>query len=280
VTYCGGRLSVLDKTGLTFSAVVGAEPLDGQGYAAATYGGMIIIAGGRVQGQPVAAVRCIDPKLPYWSDLTPLSLARNGACAAVVGDCLFVCGGRSDNGVEARVDKCDLHTQLVTQAAPLPSARYYARAVVQDGQLYVIGGADDNDGVVDQILRYDAIGDTWTVVGALSHGHSFSGVAVDGDGGIFVVGGYVAGGCSAVVERFDARSLQLSVLPPLPQGRSNPAVLVEAGVLHVFGGGGPTGLTASRFSLSLAPGAAPAAWFETTDALPEPAAFEGMLTGV
>ena len=279
VTSMGGRLSVLDKTGLTFSAVVGAEPLDGHGYAAATYGGMIIIAGGRVQGQHVAAVRWIDPKLPYWSDLPPLSLARTDACAAVVGDCLFVCGGWSDNGLEARVDKCNLHTQLVTQAAPLPSARCFARAVVQDGQLYVIGGLRDG-GSVDEILRYDAIGDTWTVVGALRQARASSRVAVDGDGGIFVVGGYGSGDYSTVVERSDARSLQLSVLPPLPQGRGSPAVLVQAGVLHVFGGEGPTGPTASRFSLSLAPGAAPSAWTETTDALPEPTEFAGMLTGV
>ncbi len=121
VPYSGGMLSGLDKTGLTFSAVVGAEPLGYGGYVAATYGGMIIITGGwDSQGAFVAAVRCIDPKLPYWSDLTRLSLARDYVCAAVVGDCLFVCGGRSDNGLEARVDKCNVHTQLVTQAAPLP----------------------------------------------------------------------------------------------------------------------------------------------------------------
>ncbi len=116
-------------------------------------------------------------------------------------------------------------------------------------------------------------------MGALSQGRSSPGLAVDGDGGIFVVGGYGSAGSSAVVERFDARSLHLFVLPPLPEGRANAAVLVQAGVLHVFGGRGPTGRTASRFSLSLAPGA-PSAWTETTDALPEPTAFADMLTAV
>ncbi len=133
---------------------------------------------------------------------------------------------------------------------------------------------------MDEIVRYDAIGDTWTVMGALSQGRGSFGVAVDGDGGIFVVGGYGPGGFSTAVERFDARSLQLSVLPPLPQGRTRAAVLVQAGVLHVFGGDSATGETASRFSLSLAPGAAPAGWSETADALPEPTSFAGMLTGV
>ena len=150
---------------------------------------------------------------------------------------------------------------------------------MQDGQLYVIGGHGDG-GFVDEILRYDDIGDTWTIVGALSQGRCVSGVAVDGDGGIFVVGGVGSGGLSTVVERFDARSLQLSVLPPLPQGLVRPAVLVQAGVLHVFGGYGPTGLpTASRFSLSLAPGA-PSAWTETTNALPYYMLTADMLSGV
>ncbi len=83
-----------------------------------------------------------------------------------------------------------------------------------------------------------------------------------------------------MVERFDARSLQLSVLPHLPQGRHDAAVLVQAGVLHVFRGYGHTGVSASRFSLSLAPGAAPVAWTETTNALPRRTAFAGMPTGV
>jgi hypothetical protein len=124
------------------------------------------------------------------------------------------------------------------------------------------------------------MGDACTVVGALSQGLSESGVAVNGDGGIFVVGGFGSEGASAAVERFDPRSLQLSVLPPLPQGRFSHAVLVQAGVLHVFGGYGPTGPTAPRFSLSLYPGAAPSDWTDTADALPGPTGFAGMLTGV
>ncbi len=135
VTSRGGRLSVLDKTGLAVSAVVCAEPRDGYGYAPATYGGMIMISGGVSQGQRVAAVWPIAPQGPYWSDLPPLLLARYYACAAVVGGCLFVCGGMSDNVLEARVDQCSLHTQLVAQTTPLPSGRCQASAVVQDGQL-------------------------------------------------------------------------------------------------------------------------------------------------
>ncbi len=83
-----------------------------------------------------------------------------------------------------------------------------------------------------------------------------------------------------MVDRFVARSLQLSVLPPLPQGRHDAAVLVQAGVLHVFRGCGPTGVSASRFSLSLAPGAAPVAWTVTTFALPGRTSFAGMQTEV
>ena len=125
--------------------------------------------------------------------------------------------------------------------------------MVQGGQLYVIGGW--GGGVyVDEIVRYDTSTDTWSVVGILSEGRFWSGVAVDNDGGIFVVGGRSAGSDSAVVERFDTRSLQISVL-----------------------GGG----TSSLLSLPLAPAApVPAGWTEAANALPRSEPFACMLTGV
>jgi hypothetical protein len=56
-------------------------------------------------------------------------------------------------------------------------------------------------------------------------------------------------------------------------------VLVQAAVLHVFGGDRPTGRTVSRFSLSLAAGA-PGVWTETTNALPYYMLTADMLSGV
>ncbi len=50
-------------------------------------------------GALTAAVGCVEQKVPYWSDLTQLSLARHAACAAVWDGCLFVCGGISINGL-------------------------------------------------------------------------------------------------------------------------------------------------------------------------------------
>jgi hypothetical protein len=141
------------------------------------------------------------------------------------------------------------------QVAAFLSARARSRAVFQGGQLYIV--------------RYDAVADTWAVVGLLGQGRDYSGVAIDeSGGGIFVVGGYRAGSYFTVVERFSTRSLRLSVLSPLPQGRRSPAVLVQSGVLHVLGGWGPAGGSASRFSLALGPAAVDVTgWTETADAL-------------
>ncbi len=105
----------------------------------ATYGGLVIIAGGLSAGEVTADVCCIDPERPYWSDLTPLPSARHGACAAVLDGCLFVCGGTNeDNDDDAGVGRFSYHTQIWTPVAPLPSGRSFARAVVQGGLLYVI----------------------------------------------------------------------------------------------------------------------------------------------
>ena len=281
VSFIYRRIYQVDPTSLTASAVVGAEPLNGTDYAVATYGGLVVTAGGSENGAWTAAVRCFDPKLPYWSELPPLPGARYAACAAVLDGCLFVCGGYNANHqLEARVDRFSFLHQVWSPVAPLPSPRWDARAVVQDGQLYVIGG-HRNDGNVNEIVCYDAVTDTWAVVGTLSQARNTCGVAVDSNGGIFVVGGHSSQGFSNVVERSDTRSRQLSVLPPLPQGRYSSAVLVQDGVLHVFGGAGPNGRMASRLSLPLAPTASvPAAWTETANALPEPDWFAGMLAGV
>ena len=174
----------------------------------------------------------------------------------------------------ARVEKLCLRDQVWTTAAPLPSGRTYASAVVQNGQLYVIGGYTE-DAPTDEILRYDGIGDTWAVVAALSQRRYKCGVAPDDDGGIFVVGGY--GRSLTVVERFDTRTLQVALLPPLPKGRHNPGVLATPGTLHVFGGWGSGRVTATRLSLSLT-GAG--GWTESDEPLPQDHEFAAVLTSV
>ncbi len=113
VTSRGGSLSVLDKMGLTVSAVVCADPLDVYGYAPATYGGMIIIAGGVSQGQRVA--------VPTGFLLGIMPVRRSWATVS--------------SSAEARVDQCSLHTQLVTETTSLPSGRCQSSAVVQNGHL-------------------------------------------------------------------------------------------------------------------------------------------------
>ena len=70
-----------------------------------------------------------------------------------------------------------------------------------------------------------------------------------------------------MVERFDTRTLQLTVLPPLPQGRQSPGVLATPGMLHVFGGIGSDGAIATRVALALT-GAA--RWIEEE----EPSVYE------
>ncbi len=139
---------------------------------------------------------------------------------------------------------------------------------------------------VDEILLSDTAAEMWAVVGTLSQGRSTFGVGVDSVGGIFVVGGMSPNYPSAMGERFETHSLQLSVLPPLPQGRSRRAVFVHNEIFHVLGGrlsgcwfmGTDTAL---QLALALAPGeAVRTGWTVTANALPQPDAFAGMLTGV
>ena len=132
-------------------------------------------------------------------------------------------------------------------------------------------------GLCRDILRYDAVVDVWAVVGELSEGRRHCGVAVDDDGGIFIVGGKGNYAAQPVVERFDTRTLQLTVLPPLPEGRRGSGVLVDRGVLHVLGGWTPAALTSTRLSLALT-GAA--RWVESRERLGRREVFAAVISSV
>ena len=80
VTY-NSRLFVLDPTSLSFNAVVGMAPLDFHYYGVATYGGMIIIAGGE-NSQGCGAVH------------RPAVALLVGPATAVPGSGRGLCGGR------------------------------------------------------------------------------------------------------------------------------------------------------------------------------------------
>ncbi len=252
----------------------------------ASYGGVIFVAAEEdAESEGAAAVRCIDPQLPYWSE----------PAAIPVGSVRGVCGGPGRLSVRVRWckrarrvrgprEQLRLPRSSVGPDAPLPIPRYSASAVGQGCQLYVIGGRRAGT-YINEIVRYDTAMDTWVTVAALSQGLSCCGGAVDGER-ISMVRGRASMGPASVVGRFGTRSLKGSVLPPLPQGRRKPAVFLQAGV-HVAGGAARHGRPACPLLLTFAPVAAvaavlevPAGWTETAGSQPQPDAFAGLLTGM
>jgi hypothetical protein len=105
----------------------------------------------------------------------------------------------------------------------------------------------------DDILRYDPVADTWTVVGRMSvarhavscakpspahvmgecQSHTCAAHSLNGDV-IYVTGGWQIAGPSKYVERFDARTFATTQLTSLPTGLDSCGSLVRDGALEVL----------------------------------------------
>ena len=248
--------------------------------------GLLIVAGGYegpwATKRIVATVRCFDPVLHSWTEMTPLTTPRYGAAMVVLGEHLLIIGG-FDTRRLTTVERYSFVTRAWTALAPLPSARCSMTAAVHGGQLFVFGGYTGGTTVTDEVLLYDSEGDRWEVVARLSQPRCQVRLASDLDGGIFVVGGlsWDAAGQpqrSSVVEYFNTSTRTVSVLPPLPEPRLLPGVVFVGGQLHVFGGQLQDGTRCSTStSLTVGPNGSPVAgWSDPQPTLPGPMWFDAV----
>jgi N-acetylneuraminic acid mutarotase len=228
----------------------------------------------------VATVRCFDPVLHSWTEMTPLTTRRYGAAMVVLGEHLLIIGGRNTRTLTT-VERYSFVTRAWTALAPLPSARCHTTAAVHGGQLFVFGGYTGGRTVTDEVLLYDSEGERWEVVARLSQPRCLVRLASDLDGRIFVVGGlsWDAAGQpqrSSVVEYFNTSTRTVSVRPPLPEPRQTPGAVFVGGQLHVFGGGLQDGTRSSTStSLTVGPNGSPVAgWSDPQPTLPGPMWFD------
>lgn len=103
-------------------------------------------------------------KSDTWSEVAPMSTARQFSTAAVISGSIYVMGGCAEDRGECNLVECYIPNQnkWIT-IAPMNEIRYAVSAGVANGLLFVFGGAG-KDNISSTIERYDPKEDKWTMV--------------------------------------------------------------------------------------------------------------------
>ena len=148
--------------------------------AAASLNGRLYYFGG-IDGDRVetAVPLVLEPGATEWTELEPMSLARDHLSAVTLGEAIYVTGGRL--GFISR----DVHERWSPEPAswttldPVPTARSAAGAAALGGLLWVGGG--EFPGVFGEHEVYDPATGTWQVAPSLPvPRHGTQPVAIDG----------------------------------------------------------------------------------------------------
>jgi N-acetylneuraminic acid mutarotase len=150
--------------------------------------------GGRAGSVQVAVSEVYDPRADTWTNLSPMSAARNHLAGYVDGRDVCAAGGRTPLTSD-RIDCFDPATRRWRLSATLPTATSGAAAAVLNGTTLVAGGepAGETSVVADvQTLRSGS----WTTTPMLvaRHGTAFARYG----GRLWLCGGATAPGYAAV----------------------------------------------------------------------------------
>jgi N-acetylneuraminic acid mutarotase len=112
--------------------------------AAATVGGVVIIAGGIVNGAPTRSILSFDPVAHRVTTIGQLPVALAHAAAGVIGGEVFVVGGRGSrpNSQTRAIYRIDPDTGGASYAGALPVGLSDLAIASTGGKLLVAGGVD------------------------------------------------------------------------------------------------------------------------------------------
>lgn len=191
-----------------------------------------------------------------WLEVAPLDGAGSVVSGAAGFDTLgrmVVYGGFLLNGDGAGPDKVydpeqGLQGDIAARPAPAAAIGYFAWAQDDQGRLYGFGGGPGAGGPNAAYCdRYDAIGDSWTILAPLPTAAADACATYDGAGHMLVIGGINQAGAArlANVAQYDIATNTWSdtAVPDLPVALSGArAVLGADGRIYVMGGEvGPLG---------------------------------------
>jgi N-acetylneuraminic acid mutarotase len=204
--------------------------------ATAVVNGIIYAIGG---GYPafLDVVEAYDPASDTWATKKSLLQPRIGMGAAVVDGIIYIMGGNHD---ERNCQAYDPVADQWTEKTPMPEGGggWVQSATAYNGLIYVFGGSDTLTGnwaAHNTAFVYDPQSDTWTrkanmITKRMAHETYLL------DGKIYVIGGSLGAGVSAVVEVYDPVNDSWEKLADMPRALFCSAGAVVNDKIYVIGG--------------------------------------------
>ncbi|HEY2714451.1 MAG TPA: kelch repeat-containing protein [Chthoniobacterales bacterium] len=184
-----------------------------------------------------------------WTVEAPMPGPGYALRAAFVNGKVYAISGFSVDSSEWRLNRIyDPANNTWTLGTPLPDLgdgyplRQFFGCAAVGTKIYVIGGDTGGTGFRNTNFEYDTVANSWTTKAVLP-GDPRSGLAaVNLNGKVYVIGGYLLdNGTSTHVDIYDPSNDTWSSGTPLPSGRAEAAAAVVNGKIYLAAGNDSTG---------------------------------------
>ncbi|HYE61715.1 MAG TPA: kelch repeat-containing protein [Phycisphaerales bacterium] len=207
--------------------------------------------GGTFSGAGSDCSTCL-PATGVWAARMPAPYPSVGSAGAVIGDTFYLLGGSPSNGLrDPGCWKLDLVNNLWSSIAPLPHAGSVAPqlggasnidAAVIGTDIYLVGGYIGTGAtVINRVLRYDTLANTWTEITSDPYPTAIYGSAlVAHNGKLYVMSGATAvGSPTTACYRYDPAAPEGSrwaAIASIGAGRPGMAATVIGDLIYCVGG--------------------------------------------
>jgi Kelch motif len=179
----------------------------------------------------------------YWTSLSALPVAVEGPSVVSIGNRIYTALGYEfgfGDSRTMRIYDIDQDTWSFGAMAPVGYQSSEGVGVAYDGKFYSVGGRSPLGGG-NELLMYDPVLDTWTILPSMAHGRQGLAACVI-DSFIYAIGGRHIGGPFADpspvawVEKYDIYNGVWTTVASLPSARSDLAAAAIGGKIYIFGG--------------------------------------------
>lgn len=216
-------------------------PSPRSGFSVGVMNGKLYAVGGETeQNLPLAIVNVYDPATNTWTTAAPMPTPRSLVGVGVVNGKLYAVGGTDRTrgavwyqDVLATVEAYDPLSNTWSRRAAMPTRRDAVRVGVVAGTMYAVGGigADGGLNYSSAVEAYDPLTDSWSARASARAARAYDYVG-NVAGRLHFFGGDDATGSSSTVDAYDPAADSWSAAPPLPEGGSAVAGIVN-GVMYL-----------------------------------------------